>query len=301
MNDSFVIISQTQIDVNLLQLVLIIAGILSLSVFLISIVTGNYSQVDRMWSILPAIYNILFLLYPVVVNKELLSSKQILSTLLTSLWSIRLTFNYARKGGYTSGSEDYRWEYLRKNYLQNKILFQIFNLTFISFYQNYLILFFSMPGYYVYLNRNSNLGFEEILTAGMFISFLIIETVADQQQWNFQTEKYKQIKSNKLVSPYNVGFIQSGLFKYSRHPNFFGEIMVWWSFYLFSCVCDKSLINFSIIGPILLNLLFLGSTNLTEKISSEKYPSYLKYQQSVSRIVPWFSTNNIISDPNKYE
>jgi steroid 5-alpha reductase family enzyme len=293
--DYFLLFSQTPNDEYLLQIVLYFAGCLSIFIFFLNIITGNYSQVDRLWSLLPGFYNIFYLLFPVIFYNESFSDKQILSTTLIVLWSSRLTFNYARKGGYSSGSEDYRWEYLRKNYLTNKFLYQIFNLTFICVYQNYLILLFSMPGYIVYLNRNSDIKIQEIVVAGLFITFLVIETVADQQQWNFQTEKYRLLKSNKLESPYKEGFIQTGLFKYSRHPNFFGEIMLWWSFYFFSCVCDRSLINFTIIGVILLNLLFLGSTPLTEKISTEKYPLYVDYTKRVSRIIPWFSSKSKVN------
>lgn len=72
--------------------------------------------------------------------------------------------------------------------------------------------------------------------------------------------------------PYKRGFITDGLFKYTRHPNFFCEISMWWVIYFFSV--SSSGLNLSGIGALLLNLLFLGSTALTEKISCEKYPAY---------------------------
>jgi len=75
------------------------------------------------------------------------------------------------------------------------------------------------------------------------------------------------------------------LFSISRHPNFFCEISLWWAVYLFSVSSIGW--NYSFVGPLLLNLLFLGSTPLTEQISLEKYPSYTKYQQKVSRLVPF--------------
>jgi len=69
-----------------------------------------------------------------------------------------------------------------------------------------------------------------------------------------------------LPATYKNGFITDGLFRYSRHPNFFCEISMWWVMYLFSVV--SSGLNLSGIGALLLNLLFLGSTPLTEMISS---------------------------------
>lgn len=77
--------------------------------------------------------------------------------------------------------------------------------------------------------------------------------------------------------PYKKGFITTGLFRYSRHPNFFCEICMWWVMFLFSVGAVG--LNLSGIGAGLLNLLFLGSTTLTEKISCEKYPEYTQYQK----------------------
>lgn len=114
--------------------------------------------------------------------------------------------------------------------------------------------------------------------------FLTIETVADNQQWQFQTEKYRQIASKSLKHPFNIGFITTGLFRFSRHPNFFAEMGIWWTYYLFSV--SSIGLNNSCIGVILLTLLFQGSTNLTEQISSEKYPTYKEYQKTTSRLWP---------------
>jgi steroid 5-alpha reductase family enzyme len=112
--------------------------------------------------------------------------------------------------------------------------------------------------------------------------------VADQQQWNYQTKKYELLKTSKpqnLPQPYKRGFITEGLFSISRHPNFVCEISIWWVIYLFSV--SSTGWNYSFVGAALLNLLFLGSTALTEKISIEKYPAYKDYQNQVSRLVPF--------------
>ena len=76
-------------------------------IWAVSEVNKNYSQVDRLWSILPTVYIGNYVLYAHAVGLE----TERLDMLLTAfvIWSIRLTFNYWRKGGYTKGSEDYRW------------------------------------------------------------------------------------------------------------------------------------------------------------------------------------------------
>jgi len=67
---------------------------------------------------------------------------------LTTLWGLRLTYNFWRKGGYKKGGEDYRWAYIRKNY--PRILVEFLNFAFTAFYQVFLIYWFSAPIKYAY-------------------------------------------------------------------------------------------------------------------------------------------------------
>jgi hypothetical protein len=100
--------------------------------FIVSEANKNYSQVDRMWSILPFAY---LLHYDVWARQNgIASARNDFATLVFGLWSARLTFNYWRKGGYTVGSEDYRW-LIVKNKIGEPAMF-ILNLTFISFIQS---------------------------------------------------------------------------------------------------------------------------------------------------------------------
>ncbi len=71
--------------------------------------------------------------------------------------------------------------------------------------------------------------------------------------------------------------MHTGLWAYSRHPNFIAEQLVWVTVYAFSAIANQSLLNPSVVGPILLILLFVGSTNFTEEITSSKYPKYKDY------------------------
>jgi steroid 5-alpha reductase family enzyme len=93
--------------------------------WLASIVTGNYSQVDRLWSIAPPLYVAGFAAAAGFRDPRL----DVMSA-LTALWGARLTYNFARKGGYRAGSEDYRWPVLRRRF--GPVRFQLFNATFIA-------------------------------------------------------------------------------------------------------------------------------------------------------------------------
>ena len=186
-----------------------------------------------------------------------------------TIWGIRLTFNFWRKGGYGKGGEDYRWVYIRNKY--PRIVVELLNCFFTSYCQLFFLYFFSSPIKY---SHKGDLNLIDYILVVIWLSLFIVEIIADQQQWNFQTTKYKYLASNTTLQsvpyPYSLGFIKYGLFSISRHPNFFCEISIWWVIFLFSL--NSSGFNFTAIGPLLLNLLFLGSTALTEEISIAKYP-----------------------------
>jgi steroid 5-alpha reductase family enzyme len=96
--------------------------------FIVSEINKNYSQVDRVWSILPTIYHIH---YSIWAHMNGLPTSRVDNVLAFSvLWSIRLTFNYWRRGGYQVGSEDYRWKIIEKRI--GNIGFVLLNIVFIS-------------------------------------------------------------------------------------------------------------------------------------------------------------------------
>jgi steroid 5-alpha reductase family enzyme len=115
-----------------------------------------------------------------------------------------------------------------------------------------------------------------------FLLFLAGETIADQQQWAFQADKHARKSRGEAVTH---EFLTSGLFAWSRHPNFFCEQAIWWMVLLFALAAGGSWIYGA--GAFLLTLLFQGSTTFTEKISLEKYPSYAEYRRTTSRLLPW--------------
>ncbi|MDE0250719.1 MAG: DUF1295 domain-containing protein, partial [Gammaproteobacteria bacterium] len=77
--------------------------------WLLSVIVREYSWVDRIWPICPAVYCLM-----VAVDTEFDSARINLMALLVIIWGARLTFNYARKGGFRRGGEDYRWIVVRE-------------------------------------------------------------------------------------------------------------------------------------------------------------------------------------------
>lgn len=214
---------------------------------------------------------------------------------LLTVWGARLTYNFARKGGYDPREEDYRWAHVRawleKNDPLHPLGRELFSLLFISFYQLLLITLFSVPTLWLaFAHQGSALSFFDVLVALLFLAFVAGETVADQQQWNFQNAKHQMDPAQRQArgGDFARGFLSTGLFRYSRHFNFFCEQCVWWSFYALGSMLVGEPAHWSGLGALLLTLLFQGSTNFTEKISAAKYPAYRDYQRRTSRLLPWF-------------
>lgn len=112
---------------------------------LVSEINKNYSQVDRVWSILPTLYHIH---YSVWAHLNGMPAARVDNVLVVSMiWTLRLTFNYWRKGGYSVGSEDYRWKIIQDKI--GNVAFVALNLVFISTLQ---IVSLSLNNYLIYKN-----------------------------------------------------------------------------------------------------------------------------------------------------
>jgi len=259
--------------------------IVVLVTFIVSEITRNYSQVDKLWSLLPIAYGgITLIAFP--------SPRIFLMVALVAIWGLRLSYNFLRKGGYNivpwKGHEDYRWAVLRENpALKGRLRFGLFNLLFISLFQNIVIFLFSSPLLLAALFPEAHINFIDILASILMLTFIITESLADNQLFRFHQEKKNKTKGEKRYSRSILkGFMTEGLWKYVRHPNFTSEQAIWIFFYFFGVAASGKFINITLLGPVLLILIFMGSSRLTESISSSKYPEYKLYQKNVPRFLP---------------
>ena len=266
----------------------IVAGCSAAFCFIVGELTGNNSQMDKLWSLLPIAYT-----WIIAVNGGM-SLRLVVMAVLATLWGIRLTFNFARKGAYKlkfwEGVEDYRWAIVRSGpAFRKRWAWTAFDLGFISIYQNALVLMTTFPAL-VARTSEAAFGWVDCLAAVLMLGFIIWETVADEQQWAFQKKKWAMLgegkKLEELPAPYNKGFNTTGLWGHSRHPNYFAEQGTWVAFYVFSIGAGIGIVNWSVIGALLLIVLFQGSSSLAEEISGGKYPEYEKYCRSVPRFFP---------------
>ncbi len=262
-------------------------GFVVLLTFVVGQLTRNNSQVDKLWSIVPAPYAWY------MTWKGGMDERMVLMSVLVTIWAARLTYNFARRGGYSwkfwEGEEDYRWEVLRQRPgFKNPFVWLLFNLFFICFYQNTLIFLFTLPVLSGLAENAAPLGAWDYVLAAVYVGLVIMEYIADQQQFDFQTEKYRRINAGEPLGEYADGFVQTGLWSKMRHPNYFAEQSIWVIFYLLSVAATGEWLNWTIAGAVLLIILFKGSSDFSEEISAKKYPAYKDYQKRVARFIPKF-------------
>lgn len=274
-----------------LKTLLIVCGCSIAYCFVVGEITQNFSQMDKLWSLLPIVYTW------IITVRGGMETRLLIYALIVTAWGIRLTVNFGRKGAYKlkfwEGNEDYRWSIVRQSpVFRHCFAWTLFDLFFISLYQNLLVLAICLPAL-VCMGAQASLGAWDIAAAVLAVSFLALETASDEYQWRFHQSKKRFISEGKplseLPAPYDLGFNTLGPWAYMRHPNYLGEQGIWLSLYLFvigAGAAGHGLFHWSFIGPLLLVLLFMGSSTLGEKISSRKYPRYKDYQAQVFKYLP---------------
>ncbi|KAJ2448428.1 hypothetical protein GGF42_005109 [Coemansia sp. RSA 2424] len=267
----------------------------------------NYSIVDRVWPLFPLMLVVQWMYHQHSVAQQF-SSKALVAASLVTAWSLRLTYNSIRRGDYALGAEDYRWAYVRKWFdrvlgthgVLRTVVWEIYNFGFISLFQLGLLYQISVPVRKVITattvgDSEDTWSLSQVALAVLMSLLLVAEAIADQQQYEFQRLKrpgalesaeidrdYAQSRSAEV----KAGFVYSGLWRFTRHPNLFCEQVFWTTMALFAeaaagkCECRL------LVGPALLIALMWGSVELTESISLAKYPLYRAYQLKTSRLVP---------------
>jgi steroid 5-alpha reductase family enzyme len=200
---------------------------------------------------------------------EDISLRALIVDVLVSIWGLRLAWHiHARNHG---KSEDYRyaawrvewgrWFYIR-SYLQVYLL------------QGVLLFLIVTPVVVSNLMSGGALGALDILGLLIWVTGFYFESVGDSQLARF------------IAEPTNKGkLMQSGLWAYTRHPNYFGEVTQWWGLWIIALSVTGGV--YSIIGPLTITYLILKVSGipLLEK-KMEQNPAFAEYKQRVSKFIP---------------
>jgi steroid 5-alpha reductase family enzyme len=233
---------------------------------------NNYGIVDIAWSYAFAVLALYYALFAPgwPVRKALI-------TAMAVLWSLRLgTHLYHRVMGHHP-VEDGRYVQLRKDWAGNFApkMFGFFQLQAVS------VVLLGVAFFIVCLNPSPRLHPLEVAGAILWLLALTGESLADRQLAAFKHD------------PANKGKVcDAGLWRYSRHPNYFFEWLIWVAYFVFALASPHGWI--AVIGPasILYLLLRVTGIPLTEEQSlRSRGDAYRRYQQTTSAFVPWFPKN----------
>ncbi len=256
------------IDENIILLIRIfISNVIStIVIWLIGVVLDTASIYDAYWSVqTPFIYICLLIKYRNLNIGNLIYFELIL------FWAIRLTYNYTK----TFHDITYiDWRYKKIKETTGKF-YQIVNLLGICMVPTIIVYVASIPPILFVID---DLNFEYIQIIGYIIIFIsvIIEMKAD-----IDIHEFKKIRTDRNQ------IINIGLWKYSRHPNYFGEICFWYGVAMVYIFCDFTKNWYYIIGAILNNALFLGiSIPLAEKNLRTYKEGFDEYKKKTSMLIP---------------
>ncbi len=231
-----------------------------------SLLLNNASVYDPYWSIQPIVILPLLMLH---VGK--IPTSSLLLCAVVILWGARLTINWIST--FTGLHEqDWRYDQIKQ---QTGQLYPLINLLGIQLMPTLIVYACIIPIVFVILQSPD---FTPLILPGLMISVIgvSLETIADRQMQDFRR---KNLSKSALIS--------EGLWKYSRHPNYLGEILMWWGVYLV-CLASSPSVWMLGLGALLNTALFLFiSIPLAEKRLAKYKEGFSEYQKQTRMLLPF--------------
>lgn len=231
--------------------------------WLVSLARNNVTHVDSMWSLFFCLTA-----YTTVLLIAGLSARAEIVIALVTIWALRLCIYLTRRNW--GPHEDHRYAKIRKN---NEPHFWLKSI-YIIFGLQVLLAWVISVSLYAAIDSNVPIKPLDYFAIALFVFGFIWEILADKQLSKFKTNA----KNKEKV-------LNTGVWRYSRHPNYFGECCIWWSFYLFSLATGAW---WTIISPLLMTLLLLkvSGVSLLEKTIVNRRPAYAEYMRNTNAFIP---------------
>lgn len=248
---------------------LILAGLLFVymsSWFVLSYIKARNDVADVAWGL-----GFVLLAWASLFLGSIMSIRGIIITLLVTIWGVRLAWHiHKRNKGKT---EDYRYQKWREEWgkwFYVRSYFQVYIL------QGFLLFCIVTPVLLINITSDSALVMSDYIGIAIWVFGFIFESVGDAQLAKFLSD---QSNKGKLI--------QTGLWRYTRHPNYFGEVSMWWGIWVVASSLPYGL--YTILGPITITFLILkvsGIPMLEKKM--EENPEFAEYKRKTSVFIPWF-------------
>jgi steroid 5-alpha reductase family enzyme len=222
------------------------------------------SIVDSLWSLLFVLAAVTY----AIVAEEALGSRATLVLVLVSVWGIRLAAYITwRNRGH---GEDFRYQKIRA---RNQPGFAFKSLYLVFGLQAVLAWVISLP-LLAAIHSDAPFGWLDFAGVALWGVGFVFEAGGDWQLARFKAD------------PANRGqVLDTGLWRYTRHPNYFGDFCIWWGFFLIALSAGGA---WSMVGPILMSVLLLkvSGVALLEKDIGERRPDYRDYVARTNAFFP---------------
>ena len=229
--------------------------------FIFSVIFGNASVYDPYWSVQPPVILIAF-----AIGKEL-TVLGVLLLIVVSFWAIRLTVNWA----YTFANlnhQDWRYTMLKE---KTGIFYPVINFVGIHMVPTLVVYGCILPAVWAVIN-GVNVNFGSVLFLCLALGAATMQGIADVQMHKFRKNR-------------NASFIRIGLWKYSRHPNYLGEILMWWGVAL-SVICAAPNAWYLAVGALANTVLFFAvSIPMADGRQSRK-EGFVEYKKQTRMLLP---------------
>lgn len=253
--------------ISILLTTLAVVLVVMATLWIVSVVIVNASIVDLVWG-----PGFAFVAWTTLLLTPNHSPRSWLVCVLVTIWAIRLAVHLgARNIGH---GEDYRYRTMRQ---AHGARFWWVSLGSVFLLQGVLMWIVSMPLQFAQApDAIEPLGWLDIVGAVLWFVGIGFESVADAQ-----LSRFRRSPSGK------GGVMDRGLWRYSRHPNYFGEFVLWWGFGAFALSVGAW---GALIGPLVMSVLLLkvSGVSLLESTIAERRPAYRDYAARTSAFVPWF-------------
>lgn len=242
--------------------------VVAVAFWIFSLVRNDVSIVDSLWSLM-------FLLVALVYNAaaEITGPRAMLVLFLVALWALRLSIYITWRNH--GQPEDYRYQEIRAN---NEPGFRYKSLYIVFILQALLALIISLP-LAAAIGGQSVMGLLDYAGIALFAVGFIFEALGDLQLSRFRS------------NPENAGkVLDQGLWRYTRHPNYFGNFTMWWGFFLIALSAGGW---WTVISPLLMTFLLLkvSGVALLEKDISGRRPQYQQYIRRTNAFFPGLPRN----------
>ncbi|KXZ56334.1 hypothetical protein GPECTOR_1g295 [Gonium pectorale] len=243
-------------------------------------VIGLLQLIDPFWTIIPVMIGLFYQHHPAAVAQPLRSG---VSMSLLWIWSIRLTHSYFRREEWHVGARE-DWRYTRLAKQLGPALWPLVSFFAVGVAQQLMLVGITAPLFAIHSSAAPWHPIADTAIALAATAGILTAMVADNQLRGFMVANEKRVSEG--LPP--VLLLDTGLWRYSRHPNFFGEQLWWWALGAWACVCGQP---WMLVGAAFNSLCFVSITAMTEQrmlARPERAQLYRHYQQTTSVWVPWF-------------